>query len=132
MGQVVTCPLCRVPLGHIVKDKQFDAVVQALSLHTPAMATEGCQPLQSTRASPSALPINIDFSGGNFPGVCMRGHNGPGVLVSMVHKEGEFYIAGIRPDDLVLEINGVCNYCPNHRVPDHPCGAPEPRVRGVV
>jgi len=56
----------------------------------------------------TADTFTVDFAvGTGSAGVCLQTVNGPGVRVSKVLKSGRFYNAGFRPDDVILEVNGI-------------------------
>ena len=107
-GNSSNCPVCRVPLDFISKDRQYDEMVRVVAAALKQAADQSTEPKQVPDDKKAEL-MEIDFSvGEKSAGVCVQTVQGPGVRISKVLKTGRFYEAGFRPDDLVLDLNGTC------------------------
>lgn len=120
-----TCPSCRQPLEFIGLDPNFDALIAETCTAT------GTEPPKARRSSDTSSEASDDswdnenlkhdgpervekftlsFEQGQIAGCSLAVRSGPGIRVASVHKGGAFYNVGLRPGDLVLEINGFpCN-----------------------
>jgi hypothetical protein len=112
------CPTCRRDLEFIALDPTFDAVVEELVANGPTGTGEDdgakgttCRP--EGDAVPSAsdiVTLTIDYKSGINSGVRIAVKSGPGVRVTGVWRNGGFYAAGLRPGDVIYELNGFpCN-----------------------
>jgi S1-C subfamily serine protease len=103
-AQAAACPICRQSLDFISKDAQYDEMV---SVVVAALEQRSDVPFRDPPKE-RADTIEVDFGvGTGSAGVCLQTVQGPGVRISKVLKSGRFYNGGFRPDDIILEVNGV-------------------------
>jgi len=103
-GRPHNCPICRQSLDFISKDAQYDEMIAVI---VASLEEKSDVPFRATPGEKATI-IHLDFATGTgSAGVCLQTVNGPGVRISKVLKSGRFYMAGFRPDDLIIEINGV-------------------------
>lgn len=110
------CPTCRTDLEFIALDPTFDAVVEEL-VANGSNRNNGVAATQRAKSEGDAVPsasdidtLTIDYRNGITSGVRIAVKSGPGVRVTGVWRNGGFYAAGLRPGDVIYELNGFpCN-----------------------
>jgi hypothetical protein len=108
------CPTCRADLEFIALDPTFDAVVEELVANGSTSNKGGAERSKSEGDSVTSASdidnLTIDYRNGVTSGVRIAVKSGPGVRVTGVWRSGAFYAAGLRPGDVIYELNGFpCN-----------------------
>ena len=104
------CPTCRTDLEFIALDPAFDALVEEFGPSREAPSPKGEQPHDGTQSPAHSGIVVIDYRHGSTTGVRIGVKAGPGVRVTGVQRSGLFHAAGLRPGDVIYELNGFpCN-----------------------
>ena len=99
---VTACPECRTPICDVKRDHEFDALL-AHTANAAEAATEG----ETERALQRFTRV-LALPRGTHAGITLskRAREGPGLVVSGLHRRDQAYRCGLRRGDVLVSVNG--------------------------
>ena len=116
----VKCPICKVPINQIVKDKEFDLLlseIMALKKLTYSETNDlDIYNFDIRNKYNNIIPFTIFFNDDidkNISLTLKNNNSGPGVIIHKISYNCRAYYYGLRKNDIIIFINNIT--CYNHK-----------------